>query len=182
MNAGKIFEKNVKDSVDEEKIYFYRLRDSPSSFNINDKNKNNKNPVRFSPSNDYDFILFQDGHFFAIELKSTQSTSISIGSNIDDKTTWKGKSIKFNQVKGLLKANKHNLIHAGFLLNFRQFDKTFWLDISEFEKFCRSTSKVSINMADVVRHGGILVDQTLKKVNYRYDIQKMINDVILSDI
>ena len=134
MNAGKKFEKNVKDSVDEEKTYFYRLRDSATSFNIKDKNTG-KNPIRFSPSNDYDFILFQEGHFFALELKSTQSTAISIGSDIDDKTTWKGKSIKFNQVKGLLKANKHNLIHAGFLLNFRKFEKTFWLDIAEFEKF-----------------------------------------------
>jgi recombination protein U len=163
-NEGKKFEEDFKKSIDEDKIYFYRLRDSGSAFG------NGNDSCRFSTSNEYDCFIYLQPNFFPFELKSTQGTSMSIQK---DKTE-KSKMIKLHQIEGLTRASKYEGIYAGFILNFRDIEHTYWLDIKDFNRFNETTDKKSINEKDIVESGGILIPQEKKKVRYRYFINKMI--------
>jgi len=164
MNNGKIFEKEFRDSVPED-VYFYRLRDPASSFD-----QSAQTNLRFSITNDYDCFMYQKPNFFPIELKSTQGTSMSIQFSKEEK----GKMIKINQIEGLLKAQKHDGAYAGFLLNFRETEHTYWLGVNEFNQFYTTTTKKSINEKDIQEYKGILIPQRKKKVRYAYDVLKMI--------
>ena len=66
-NEGKIFEDCLKKSINQDLIYFYRLKDSTSGFSGGN--------TSYSVSNDYDFIAFYKRTFFAMELKSTKQTA-----------------------------------------------------------------------------------------------------------
>jgi recombination protein U len=163
-NSGKIFEEEIRDSIDKNKIYYYRLRDAASSFG------GGNDSLRFSIKNDYDCFMFLSPNFFPLELKSNQGTSFSIQKEKEEK----GKDIKLHQIEGLTKASQYPDSYAGLLLNFRKTEHTYWLNIKNFNKFNESNAKKSINENDVIKYGGLLVPQKLKKVRYRYDIDKMI--------
>ncbi|MDD4779033.1 MAG: Holliday junction resolvase RecU [Tissierellia bacterium] len=163
-NEGKKFEEDFKNSIDESKIYYYRLRDSASSFG------GGNDSTRFSIKNDYDCFIYLSPNYFPFELKSKQNTSVGIQKTKEEK----GKDIKLHQIEGLTKASQYEGIYAGLLLNFRSTEHTYWLDIKNFNRFNEGTNKKSINENDVIEYGGLLVPQTLKKVRYRYDIDKMI--------
>jgi penicillin-binding protein-related factor A (putative recombinase) len=164
VNTGKIFEEDIKKSIDTNRIYYYRLRDAASSFG------GGNDSLRFSIKNDYDCFMFLSPNFFPLELKSNQGTSFSIQKEKEDK----GKDIKLNQIEGLTKAGEYPNSYAGFLFNFRSTEHTYWLDIRNFNEFNSITVKKSINEKDVIEYKGLLIPQTLKKVRYRYDIDKMI--------
>lgn len=167
MNDGKIFEEEFKESVKKynekcNELYLLRLTDSASGFGMDSSS------TRFSAKSPYDFILHQrNGKTFALELKSCGGTSIAFSLE-DDK-----KSIKASQVKNLKKSNFYGII-SGFLLNFRKFEKTYFLEISNFLEFAETTVKKSINVDDVRNYGGILIPQKIKKVRYLYDIETLL--------
>lgn len=163
-NEGKKFEEDFKKSVPED-FYFYRLRDSGSSFN-----PTQETGLRFSWQNDYDCFIFYKDSFFPIELKSTQGTSMSIQFTKEEK----GKMIKLSQINGLMKAQKHEGVYAGFLLNFRKTEHTYWLSIKDFYLFYKFTNKKSINEKDIQENNGILIPQVKKRVRYTYDVKRMI--------
>ena len=167
-NQGKDFENQFRDSIDQSKIYYYRLRDSASSFG------QGNDSLRFSIKNDYDCFIYLYPNYFPFELKSTQGTSISIQKIKEEK----GKNIKLNQIEGLTKASIHEGIYAGFIFNFRAVEHTYWLNVKSFNEFNMNTIKKSINEKDVIEHGGILIGQRKKKVRYSYDIDKMIEDIV----
>jgi penicillin-binding protein-related factor A (putative recombinase) len=164
-NEGKVFEDSFRDSIDQSQIYYYRLRDPASSFGGKQEN------LRFSITNDYDCFIYYKPNFFPFELKSTKGTSFSI----QKEKTEKGKMIKLHQIEGLTKASQHEGIYAGLVLNFRDTEHTYWLNIKDFNTFKENIDKKSINEDDVIKHSGILVPQKLKKVKYTYDIMKMIS-------
>lgn len=163
-NEGKKFEEDFKKSVPED-FYFYRLRDSGSSFN-----PTQETGLRFSWQNDYDCFIFYKDSFFPIELKSTQGTSMSIQFTKEEK----GKMIKLSQINGLMKAQKHEGVYAGFLLNFRKTEHTYWLSIKDFYLFYKFTDKKTINEKDIQENNGILIPQVKKRVRYTYDVKRMI--------
>jgi len=163
-NSGKVFEDEIKASIDMDRIYYYRLRDSASSFG------GGNDSLRFSIKNDYDCYMYLSPNFFPLELKSNQGTSFSIQKTKEEK----GKDIKLNQIQGLTHASQYPDSYSGFLLNFRSVEHTYWLDIRRFNEFNNVTDKKSINEKDVIEYGGLLVPQKLKKVRYKYDIDKMI--------
>lgn len=75
MNAqhyGKLFEEDFKNSVPPN-IWLYRIEDSSNSFS-------GGNASRFTSTSRYDYLMYQPkyGYLYAIELKSTQSTSITM--------------------------------------------------------------------------------------------------------
>ena len=121
MNTGKVFEQNFKKSVDESKIYYLRLKDSPASFG-QDSSK-----VRFTADNPYDNFCFYERTLFPLELKSTKSTSFSFQRNKKEK----GKNIKLSQIEGLTMASKYEGIYAGFIFNFDK-GETVWMNIKDF--------------------------------------------------
>ena len=167
MNTGKVFEQNFKKSVDESKIYFLRLKDSPASFG-QDSSK-----VRFTANNPYDNFCFYERTLFPLELKSTQGTSFSFQRDKKEK----GKNIKLSQIEGLTLASQHEHIYAGFVFNFAK-GETVWMDIRNFNKFYAATDKQSINYQDMVEYGCIHIKKHLKKVNYSYEVLECLNDII----
>lgn len=166
-NTGKVFEEAIRSSILKvDDCYYYRLRDPASSFNQTDN-------LRFSIQNDYDCLMYKYPTFYPMELKSTKGTSFSI--QFEKKQ--KGKMIKLNQINGLTKASLVTGIMAGFLFNFSDKARTYWLDVVDFNIFKESTDKKSINENDIIEHGGVLIRQKLKKVNYSYDMEGLINNL-----
>jgi len=169
MNSGKIFELAIKKSIESvPDCYYYRLRDPASSFGDTEGNG-----LRFSITNDYDCFFFTNGIFYPLELKSSKSTAFSFQTEKGQS----GKNIKISQINGLLKASQTTGVKAGFMFNFAEIEKTYWLNIVDFYKFYKSTTKKSINENDIIEHGGVLIEQKLKKVNYSYDIAKLIHQI-----
>lgn len=164
MNVGKIFENEFKDSVEYHNkktndIYILRLTDSASGFGM-DSTK-----TRFSAKSPYDFFLHRkNGIDVAIELKSTAGTSISFSLDTNEKM------IKANQINSLLNTSIYN-IKSGLLLNFRKYEKTYWISINDFINFAKNTDKKSINVNDIENYNGVIVKQKKKKIRYIYDIE-----------
>lgn len=103
---------------------------------------------------------------FMIEFKSTKGTSFSFSEKI----------IKPNQIKELTKASTYKGLIAGFVFNFRKYNLTYFVSIQNFNKFKETSGKQSINQKDC-ENIGVLIEQTLKKVRYKYNIEKFINDI-----
>ena len=160
---GKKFEQQLKKSIDNNKMYYFRLKDNPSSFGCDSAS------VRFTLNNPYDCFVFYNGFLFPMELKSTELSSISIQRNKDEK----GKMIKMNQIKGLLDSNRYDRIFSGFLFDFRSTENTYWLSIENFDLFLSENDKKSINEKDVIKYKGILVEKERKRTQYIYNIEKL---------
>ena len=160
-NEGKKFEQDIKESIPDD-CWFYRLRDNTSSF------AGSKN-TRFTSSNICDYLLLDDRTrtLFLIECKSTKSTSMSLS------------MIRNNQIDGLKKASKHHLV-AGLLVNFRNYNNdTFFILIDEYLDMLESLNKKSFNVKDLENIGATRIESEKKRVRYKYDIRKMINELHL---
>lgn len=164
MNPGKIFENNFSKSIPDN-IYYIRIKDSASSFSHNQKS-------RFTSNNPFDFLMFFEGILYPLELKSTKSKSFSIQLSEEEKD----KEIKYHQIKSLENANKYKNIVSGFVLDFRG-NKTYWMYIEDFLLFLKENNKKSINIKDIEKYNGIEISKKKLRVNYRYDIQKLIKDI-----
>lgn len=169
-NEGKRFEEDFQKSFDDEIYYFQRIKDSGSSFSGGTNS-------RFTLKNDYDCYCFLYPNQYCFELKSTKASSISIQSEDDVIKKNNSKMIKRHQINGLTKCIRYNGMFAGFVLNFRNTNNTYFLDINEFNKFENESFKKSINENDVINYNGILIDFKLKRIRYTYNIDKMINNI-----
>lgn len=159
-NEGKKFEIDIKESIPDT-CWFYRLRDNASSF------AGGQN-TRFTSSNICDYIMLDDitKTLFLIECKSTKGTSIS------------NNMLRQNQIDGLLNASKHNLI-AGLILNFRnECNNTFFLSINNYVSMMKNINKKSFNIKDLEKHEAIKIDSEKKRTRYRYNIKKLIGEII----
>ena len=177
MNTGKIFESEIKDSLDEwnknnrnDIVYYHRIPDPPQSFN------QDSNGLRFSNKNPYDIFIVKTidwenkiGSFIALELKSKKINSLSFNLDKNIKGTF---DIKYHQIQGLKEVYDKGG-KAFFLFNFRKENLTYKICINNFLKFVESTDKKSINIKDIIEFGGILIPQELKKIKYRYDVSKI---------
>lgn len=164
MNPGKNFENNFSKSIPDD-IYCLRIKDSASSFSPNSKS-------RFTSNNPFDFLVFYDGILFPLELKSTKYKSFSIQISEEEKN----KEIKYHQIQSLKEANKYENIISGFILDFRE-NKTYWIYIEDFLLFLKENNKKSINISDIEKYNGIEISKKKLRINYRYDIKKMIIDI-----
>ena len=168
-NEGKQFEEDFKKSVPNDCLY-ERLPDPPQAFN-----QSADTGLRFANKNPYDNILFRDGTYYALELKSTKSTSISLPDDEKDKK----KMIKPHQIKGLTRVSQVKGTVAGFVFNFRESkietNRTYFMFIEDFNKFYEERGdKKSINEKDIMKYGYVLIGFEIKKVHYKYDIDKFL--------
>lgn len=161
-NKGKVFEQDWKNSIPND-IYYFRLKDTPSSFG------QNNSVVRFTLSSPFDCFVFYKDALFPMELKSTKDKSLSIQRSKEEPS----KDIKYHQIIGLQEASKFDGIYPGFVFNFRE-SETYWISIENFMKFLSNSTKKSINEKEVVDFGGIMIKRTLKKVHYSYDIYDLL--------
>jgi penicillin-binding protein-related factor A (putative recombinase) len=166
MNEGKQFERDIISSAGSD-VYFKRINDPAQSFG-------DTPGLRFSPKNGYDFMAYQYPHFFALELKSTKSTSIDFQRKGDKRQAM----IKWSQIEALLEAGSHKGIISGLILNWRDNPKTMFVHVNDFFSFMNSTTKKSINRSDINSMPHVLLEQKLLKVHFRYNIQKFISDCV----
>jgi recombination protein U len=150
-NPGKKFEEDFKNSIPAD-MYYWRIADSAMSWGEGEN-------IRFTPKNPFDAILYSYPMLILLELKSTQGTSLPF-----DK-------IKPHQIKRLTEANAKSGVSAGFVINFRKYERTFFIGIEGFNRFVAATTKKSINLNDLIEHGAIEIYGNRKKTRYRYDIQ-----------
>lgn len=153
-NPGKKFEEDFKASIPDSAFY-YRIPDSAQSWGEGEN-------IRFTPKSPFDAILYSYPALMLLELKSTQGTSLPF-----DK-------IKPHQIKELLRANSRQGASAGFVINFRGYVRTFFINIEDFCRFTRATTKKSVNVRDLLAHGAIEIQGTKKISRYRYDIQEFV--------
>lgn len=165
-NEGKIFEQQWRKSFPKDS-YFLRIKDSPSSFGQDSKF------VRFTLKSPYDCFAFYKRTLFPMELKSTKNNSISIQRDKKEK----GKMIKLNQIEGLTDCKNFDGIYPGFIFDFRK-TNVYWMHISDFNKFINNSNKKSINEKDVIEYNGILINKHIKRTNYIYDVEKLLNDIM----
>ena len=175
-NSGKLFEDNFKASVKEQNIFIHRVKDlafSQRSFN---------EVLTVRSKNPCDFFLFGNlqegrGNLIALELKSTKFSSMGIQREKSDPESM----IKYHQIHSLTQMSQYEGLWAGFLLNFRTEstgkEETYFLDIEGFNEFLKGNLKKSINIGDILLYGGIKLEQEKKRINYRFNVQKMIEDI-----
>lgn len=170
MNDGKKFENAWKSSVDKAGYFYHRLKDSAQSFG-------GTNNLRFSSKNPYDCFVFSGKKLYALELKSTKGTSFSFWrADFEDKEKHQTFLIHKHQIEGLKKARDFQNVIAGLVLNFRDTtNHTYFWDIGDFLNCTDALEKKSFNEADVIKNNGILIPQTIKKVNYVYDVSELID-------
>ena len=156
MNTGKIFEEDIKKSIDDT-AFLYRLRDSGGSWQGGEKS-------RFTPSNICDFILFKSPRMYLLELKSH-----------------KGKSIPYTAIKQLdklLEVSNRKLENLGvyLLLNFADLEETYLIEVESVASIRDSKTRKSLSIEDV-REYGYKVDQVKKKVRYRYKLLECLEEI-----
>lgn len=182
-NAGKVFEEQFKNSCPDY-CFVFRLKDSATSFK--------PGAYDFSWNNPCDFLMFntREQELYGVECKSTMSKSMSF-EDVTRKDKRQG-MIKHHQIKGLREMAEFEHINAGFLLNFRTIEiddyddedevgeiiqRTYFMPIANFEYMCYNIGKKSFNEIDLIKNGAIKVMGQRLRVNYRWDIEGMIEKI-----
>lgn len=167
VNQGKIFEVQWKKSVPNYAL-LYRIPDSAQAYNRNQG-------LRFSPKNPFDFILWdsQKHILYALEMKTVGGISISFERDKSERG-----EIHYHQIEGLNSWNKYNGIVAGFVIEFRQIEKTVFIEISEFNKLVETVNKKSFNINDLDKNNisYFVIPQKRAVTRYTYDIDYFLSN------
>ena len=165
MNAGKRFENDVKASVPDG-VLLHRVSDSANSFGGNDN-------LRFTIKNPFDYIMWDanNRNLYALELKTVHGKSISFERSKDDKG-----EIHLHQILGLEKWDEYQGTICGFVIEFRELEKTIFLEVAEFIKLAKCIDKKSFSFSDLDKYSirYFIIPQTKKITHYRYDIGDLI--------
>ena len=153
MNAGKQFEQDFKKSVPEN-VFFYRFRDGTASWGGGEN-------TRFQQSNMCDCMIF-NGVLYLLELKSHKGKSIPFS------------AIRQNQVTELSKASTYQKVIAGFIVNFRDVEKTYFATAPKVEYFIAHEERKSIPIV-WFEENGTLIPQRKLRVNYRYGVDEFLS-------
>lgn len=138
--------------------------------------------TRFASTNECDFLLFDCNSktLSAVELKSTSGT-LTYWREDFEKDSKQSFNIKKNQVLGLFNWWRKYDVNCGFVINFRNKDnRTFYVMIDEFMEYTKCLDKKSINIDDVLKMNPIEIENKLLKVNYRYNLDKLLREISLS--
>lgn len=118
-------------------------------------------------------MMFDGSHFFCLELKTVAGKSISLERTKKDKG-----EIHYHQIEYLKSCLNYRNIIPGLIIDFRGTDNTWFLNIKEWDDLINSISKKSFNESDLISYSHpILISKKKLKVNYRYNIQRFIDDV-----
>ena len=161
MNEGKKFEDCFNKSVPKE-YFCYRLRDAGGWSNADN--------TRFTPSNMCDFIMYAKGRIYLLELKSVKENSLSY-SNIG-----KIENGVIKKTSVLAEEGKKRGVVSGYLINYRGANKTYFVSADKLADRMLNNTKKSLNLKEC-EEIGVFVEQTLKRVNYVYNVEKFIEEV-----
>lgn len=156
-NEGKLFEEDFKKSIPLD-YWFYRFKDGTGNFG-GTKNEN----VRFQSHNISDCEVMGKKYLFILELKSH-----------------KGSSIPFNCIRPTQLKEMSNITHekvkAYFILNYRDLESTFAIDVQTVKKYIEEADRKSIPIKWVIKNG-IEIKGTKKKVRFRYELESFFKKV-----
>ena len=167
-NSGKVFEQEFKDSlkayIADRKYYYYRFNDGTASFGGTSEN------VRFQQSNICDCEVFntESRTLYFLELKTHKGASIPFSAILGLK-----KETGLKKVRKMADANTYNGIVAGYLINFREHEKTYFVNAEEVEMFILADERKSIPL-DWCKQYGQDVPMRKKIKNYRLDVEELI--------
>lgn len=170
-NAGKIFEEDIKNSIDKSRSLIIRIPDPPQSFT-------KRADTTFSVKNPCDFIVFDSKTriLFPMELKTTKFKSMAFENN-DKKDT--SKMIKAHQIDGLFKYSMIDYVIPCFILNFRdeenKMQRTYSIYIRQFIDMIDKLDKKSFNEIDLINNSAVKVCGEIKRTRYRWDLDSMFN-------
>ena len=104
--------------------------------------------MRFSAKNPFDFLLWDSKRhiLYALEAKTVSGKSISFERDKEDKGV-----IHIHQINGLNSWNKYDGITCGLLIEFRELEKTIFLDIEDMNQVMARLVRMVIG---AVPHGG----------------------------
>lgn len=169
-NEGKKFELQFKNSVPDYCLII-RLNDSAQAFQ-------KSNLARFTPKNKCDFVIFNSLSqvLYCLELKSTKYKSMSFEDIYSDEK--QDKMIHRHQILGLKEFSEYKNVVAGFVLNFRDeinnMERTYFQNIKDFLKMCKSINKKSFNELDLIMAGAIKLEGVKKRTNYTWNVEKLL--------
>lgn len=160
-SIGKIFETQWKASTPDYAL-IYRLHDSAQSFG-------GSNNLRFSSKTPFDYLMWDSirHRLYALEMKTVSGKSISFERTKKDKG-----DIHYHQIQGLNKWNKYDGITCGLIIEFREIEKTVFIDISQMNRIMNLIPKKSFSFNDLDEYEikYIIVAQTKKRTRYTYDV------------
>jgi len=170
-NVGKIFEEDFRKSIPDD-VFYYRIPDPPQSFGGGQDN------LRFSRKNPCDSFLFSPTSrtFYALELKSVDGTK-PVTFEVDEKTK---KTIHYHQIKALQEFNTYDGIVAGLVINFRNTEHTYFIEICDFTDMINEIGKKSFNEKDLLKYNPTIINQNKKRTRYFYDVENFLRDTALN--
>lgn len=175
MNKGKQFESSLrKSATDTGYVMVYRLADAAQSFG-------GSNNLRFSRKNPFDFFFFDAmrGILYGIEAKTVQGKSISFERNKSEQGI-----IHYHQIQGLNEYNTKEYSQFertcfGFIIEFREIEKTIFIKIEDFDQLISSIEKKSFNYNDLDKNNiqYYVIPQIRKRTQYAYDIDYLLRAI-----
>lgn len=161
-NIGKVFETQWKKSTPDH-VLLYRLPDSAQSFGVS-------NNLRFSAKSPFDYIMWDSikHKLYALELKTVRGKSISFERSKEDKG-----DIHFHQINALNLWNRFDGITCGLIIEFREIEKTIFLDIEQMNRIIDMNTKKSFCFDDLDKYDidYTIIKQTKNISRYTYDIE-----------
>lgn len=157
-NQGKIFEQNFRKSIPiNDKIYYYRLKDTASSYYGGNDN------LRFSQNNIADAIMFYVGsmfsYLFILEFKSHKGKSLPLT------------CIRKNQLEEMSEASKKIGVRPILVVFFSDIEKCYALDIEDVNNFTNSCDRKSIPI-EFFDNNATEIETIKLRTNYKYNIEK----------
>lgn len=162
-NKGYVFQDNVKKSCLKQDILFYRFKDSPFSFANSEKTK-------FTTNNVCDCLVFLGGKLLFLELKSVKGKSKSFSKN---------EFRQLNDIHKLIynsKGIKRYGAYGGFLIEFRELKKTYFIDTDTIYEYFEKEDTKTINIDKLISkyYSYIEIGQKILVKNYTYDIKSLL--------
>lgn len=161
-NPGKKFEEDFETSVLDEYVYL-RLKDAGGW--------GESNNTRFTIKNKCDNTIFTGDYYFMIELKS------HLGKSIPKTVFRKDSEGRCYQIDQLYKERDKRNTFAGAVFNFRDVEETYLVHINNvYDYYYYSENRASFPLS-WCKENGIKIEQIKKRTRYRYNIEKMVEDV-----
>ena len=148
-DEGKLFETDFKKSIGSH-VFIQRLKDDTAGFK--------------GVANICDYILYQYPNIYLLELKSL-----------------KGKSLPFSrirdaQLKGLAKSDEIRGVIGGFIINFRDYEETYFISVVDMLHYIENSSRKSISL-DYCRENGTKIGQHKIRTRYKYDVDNFLDSM-----
>lgn len=162
-NLGKVFEQNFRKSIpDSDKIYYYRLKDSASSY------YGGNQQLRFSQSNIADAFLFHVteyiNYLLILEFKNHKGKSLPIN------------CIRDNQLKEMVEASKKMDVIPLLVVFFSDIERCFSLRIEDVNNYIKTSGRKSIPL-EYFEQTAIEIEVTKLRTNYKYNIEEWLNNI-----